>query len=122
MALLQKLTRYIQSDSNIQAAFLVGSQARSDCPADEYSDVDTAVVTGAPERYLYADGWLEHIGTPRVSFVEDTFLCGRERRILFESGEDLDIPKMPNCLHAIWSRGSSKIPRNPTRRACTTGR
>lgn len=90
MNLLQTLTQYVQADKDIAAAILIGSQSRSECPADEYSDVDMIIVTGRPERYLADDGWLASIGTPRISFVEDTILGGRERRILFDGGKDLD--------------------------------
>jgi len=91
MSLLKKLTQYIRSDSEIQAAFLIGSRARSDCPADEYSDVDMVIITEQPVRYLDEDRWLASIGAPRISFTEDTFLGGKERRILLEGGADLDL-------------------------------
>ena len=114
MTLLQKLTEYVQSDQAIQAAFLVGSQSRIDRPADEYSDVDFVVITDQPERYLADDGWLASIGAPRISLTEDTILGGKERRILFDGGKDLDfivftgeqVPRIQNReLDGMLARG-----------------
>jgi len=114
MNLLQNLTHHIRADEDIRAAFLVGSRARSDCPADEYSDIDIIAITTQPERYLASDNWLASIGTPRISFIEDTVLGDKERRILFEGGADLDflvftgeqVPRIQNGeLDGMLARG-----------------
>lgn len=76
---------------DIRAAIVLGSRARTDHPADEWSDLDLLIIATAPERYLSRTDWLQHIGTPWITFVEPTATGGgRERRVLFEGGLDVD--------------------------------
>jgi aminoglycoside 6-adenylyltransferase len=62
-----------------------------DPPADTFSDLDLALITTDPDRYLRDAGWLEHIGTPWLTFVERQATgAGLERRALFERDLDVD--------------------------------
>ena len=62
-----------------------------DLPADAFSDLDLALITTDPDRYLRDAGWLEHIGTPWLTFVERQATgTGLERRALFEKDLDVD--------------------------------
>ena len=88
--LLSKFNTWANSNPNIRLAFIVGSRARQDCPADEWSDLDLAIVTNNPDEILISDDWLDHIGTPKISFIENTLCNGKERRILFDIGLDVD--------------------------------
>ena len=78
-------------------AFVVGSRARVvDHPADEWSDLDIALVVTDPEHYLSAVSWVESIGNPWLTFVEAA--AGSplmERRVLFEGGLDVDFLLIP---------------------------
>jgi aminoglycoside 6-adenylyltransferase len=74
---------------------LVGSRARTDVPADEWSDVDLVLVVEEPARYLDDTGWLRELGTPIATFVEPTLMGQRERRVLWEDGLDVDLPILP---------------------------
>jgi len=105
VTLLQKLTQYLQASEMIQAAFIVGSQARSDCPADQYSDIDIIVITTAPQQYFNSDDWLATIGVSCISVIEDSFLGGKARRILFDCGTDLDFLVFAKELVANISAG-----------------
>jgi aminoglycoside 6-adenylyltransferase len=62
-----------------------------DPPADAFSDLDLTLITTDPDRYLRDAGWLEHIDTPWLTFVEPQATgAGLERRSLFERDLDLD--------------------------------
>lgn len=70
---------------------MLGSRARVDPPADTFSDLDLALITTDPDRYLRDAGWLEHIDTPWLTFVEPQATgTGLERRALFERDLDVD--------------------------------
>ena len=49
---------------------MVGSAARADCPADEWSDLDLIMVATDPLPYLSSADWAEDLGEPWVSTVE----------------------------------------------------
>ncbi len=77
---------------DIRAAFVIGSRARVDHPADVWSDLDIVVVTANPERYLGDAAWLAAIGVLWLTFVETTAVGdGRERRVLFADTYGLDV-------------------------------
>jgi aminoglycoside 6-adenylyltransferase len=62
-----------------------------DPPADAFSDLDLTLITTDPDRYLRDAGWLEHIDTPWLTFVERQAPgAGLERRVLFERDLDVD--------------------------------
>jgi aminoglycoside 6-adenylyltransferase len=95
--LLERLVSWAQAEDDLRAAILIGSRARMDHPADEWSDLDLLLVVrdaaapaGAP-RYIDEAGWLAQLGTPWLTFVEKTG-DGRalERRVLFAGGLDAD--------------------------------
>ncbi len=54
---------------DIRAAIVIGSRARVERPADEWSDLDIIVFTTAPEYYLSKVDWLENIGTPLLNYL-----------------------------------------------------
>jgi aminoglycoside 6-adenylyltransferase len=81
---------------DVHAAVVVGSQARSDAPADRWSDLDVFLVVDDPEPYLSAGGWVDEFGSPVLTFVEGTAVGDeRERRVLYETGEDVDLAVVP---------------------------
>ncbi|MEM2906282.1 MAG: aminoglycoside 6-adenylyltransferase [Candidatus Bathyarchaeia archaeon] len=89
--LIARFTAWAQSQPDIRAAVIVGSQARVDHPADEWADLDLILVTADPDRYLSSTEWLENIGNPWLAFLEKTATGEEwERRVLFEGGLDVD--------------------------------
>jgi aminoglycoside 6-adenylyltransferase len=78
---------------DVRAAFIVGSQVRADVPADRWSDLDLVLFVDDP-RVLQEDAtWVEEFGTPLLNFLEPTAFGDRvERRVLYETGEDVDFP------------------------------
>jgi aminoglycoside 6-adenylyltransferase len=81
---------------DVRAAVLVGSQARTDTPADRWSDLDVILLVDDPEAYAADAGWVEEFGTPVLTFLEPTAVSDqRERRVLYDTGEDVDFPLIP---------------------------
>jgi hypothetical protein len=90
-ALLHEIGGWAAARADVHAAVLVGSQARTDTPADEYSDADVVLFVDDPAPYVESAAWLEAFGTPLLTFIEGTATRGQlERRVLFESGLDVD--------------------------------
>jgi aminoglycoside 6-adenylyltransferase len=82
--------------ADVKAAVVVGSHARSDVPADRWSDLDVILLVDDPEPYAADATWVEEFGRPVLTFLEETPLSGqRERRVLYEGGEDVDLPLFP---------------------------
>jgi aminoglycoside 6-adenylyltransferase len=91
-ALVERLVAWVAGRPDVEAAVIVGSRARRDHPADPWSDVDLVLVTDHPERFLDDATWLAELGRPILSYRERTAVGGeRERRVLFEGGQDLDV-------------------------------
>jgi aminoglycoside 6-adenylyltransferase len=89
---LTTFVRWAEPRDDVHAVLLVGSRARTDTPADEWSDVDLALVVDEPDRYLGDERWIVAFGRPLLTFLEPTAV-GRafERRVLYEGGLDVDI-------------------------------
>ncbi len=80
----------------VRAVVLVGSRARTDVPADAWSDYDFVVVVDDDAPFLSSDEWLAELGPVLLSFVEEAAAGGvRERRVLFADGVDADFTFIP---------------------------
>jgi aminoglycoside 6-adenylyltransferase len=88
--LIARIAAWAEADENIRAVLIIGSRARSDHPADDWSDLDLAVLAEDPDRYATSSDWLAQIGEAWLTFVEPTPDGGRERRALFAGGLDVD--------------------------------
>lgn len=94
--LIERFIEWAKMEDNVRAALVIGSRARVDHPADEWSDLDVIILAQDPGPYVSETGWLENIGEPWLSFVEAT-PDGKEfeRRVLFEPGLDVDFVPSP---------------------------
>lgn len=98
-AIIDRFTSWAQGNSDVQAAIVIGSRARTDHPADPWSDLDIVTFADDPARLLEDRSWLERLGEPAITFVHGTPIGGfAERRVLFRNGCDLDIPILPASL------------------------
>ena len=78
---------------DVRAVLVVGSQARTDTPADRWSDLDAVLFVDDPARLVDDESWVGEFGTPVLTFLEPTAIGERvERRVLYEHGEDVDFP------------------------------
>lgn len=94
--LIARFTAWAEQAENVRAAVIIGSRARTDHPADEWSDLDIIILADDPEPYWQTAAWLQHIGTPWLTFVEPTpDGRGFERRVLFAPGLDVDFVPSP---------------------------
>ncbi|WP_210367275.1 aminoglycoside 6-adenylyltransferase [Bacillus sp. REN3] len=89
--LVSRFVSWAQEQEEIEAAIIIGSRARSELPADEWSDLDIIVLTGQPEKYIYSEEWLEEIHPYSITFLEKTTIGdGIERRVMFDPYLDVD--------------------------------
>ncbi len=94
----ERFVAWANTRQDIRAAIVIGSRARVERPADEWSDLDLVFFTANPEYYLSKTDWLESIGNPLLTFVQNTPTGGqRERRVLFDSGLDVDFTIVSNA-------------------------
>jgi aminoglycoside 6-adenylyltransferase len=78
---------------DVRGALVVGSQARAESPADRWSDLDIVLFVDDPQALAADESWVASFGTPVLTFLEATaFGGGVERRVLYETGEDVDFP------------------------------
>ncbi len=104
--LINRFIQWAQREDNVRTAVVVGSRARLECPADEWSDLDILLFANDSEPYWQAEDWVHQIGRPWLIFTEPTpDGQGVEWRVLFEGGWDADlIPGSVDGLQAILGR------------------
>jgi aminoglycoside 6-adenylyltransferase len=94
--LIERLARWARQRGDVHVLMVVGSQARSDHAADEFSDVDVILTVDDPDVFLGQSEWLGEIGPVITDVVESTAFGGMsERRVLFASGRDVDFSIVP---------------------------
>lgn len=94
--LIERFVAWAQTRPDIRAAIVLGSRARVERPADEWSDLDIVILVTDPKPYLTSADWLKHIGNVWITFVEPTATGGEmERRVLFNGGLDVDFSIIP---------------------------
>jgi aminoglycoside 6-adenylyltransferase len=81
----ERIVAWARERDDIRAVLVVGSWARSDHPADEWSDLDIGFTTTHPERYLASDEWLAEIADVWLMYPDPG---GVTRHVLFEGGLD----------------------------------
>jgi aminoglycoside 6-adenylyltransferase len=96
---LAQIVAWANHRDDVQAAILLGSQARTEHKADEWSDIDVVLVVDDPDHYLGSSAWLAGLGSPLLTFVQPAALGGGlERRVLFRSGMDVDFAFVPAAV------------------------
>ncbi|MGR6318205.1 aminoglycoside 6-adenylyltransferase [Micromonospora soli] len=115
-SLLAAIAMWAQQRHDIRAALVVGSHARADVPADQWSDIDIVIVVDDPTTYATDGSWLTTFGRPLLTFTEPTAVGGFiERRVLFDTGQDVDFALLPSAAveqigtdpeaATVWGRG-----------------
>ena len=91
-----RIAEWAAGEENVRAAALVGSRARVDVPADEWSDFNIVLFARDPAALLVRDDWVATFGRPRLTFLEPTAVGEQlERRVLYEDGTDVDFAIVP---------------------------
>jgi len=89
--IIDNFMQYGKTCQDFKASIIIGSRARAEEPADEWSDLDIVLFTENHESYIENTQWLENIGNFTITFVENTPIAdSKERRVLFEDGLDVD--------------------------------
>jgi len=89
----ERFVAWAQTRPDIRAAIVVGSWARVDHPADEWSDLDVGFTTTDPQRYLSKTDWIEDIAPTWVTYPDPG---GVVRHVLFEGGLDAGFAVLAN--------------------------
>lgn len=110
-AALDRLVQWLSAREDVRAAVLVGSQARSEVPADEWSDTDVLVLTTDPAALLDGDEWVtDAFGEAVLSYTEPTAVADlRERRVLLPDGSDFDVIPVPVEMVALLLAGGPAL-------------
>lgn len=86
----ESIIRHAEHDEDIRAIVAIGSSARVDVKADEYSDLDLIVVTEDPETW-YSGEYPDRFGKRSISFIETTLGGIREIRSIYDEDKDVDL-------------------------------
>lgn len=102
-AALDRMIAWLSVREDVRAAVLMGSRARTDVPADEWSDTDVLVMITDPAALLDGDEWVtEAFGEAVLSYTEPTPMAGlRERRVLLPDGTEIDVTPVPVEMAAL---------------------
>lgn len=100
--LTERLTAWATATPDVRAALILGSRARTDHPADEWSDLDVLVFAHNHEQFIHSADWATALAPHWLTFVERAG-DGKtwERRTLYEGGLDVDVALNP----AEWLEG-----------------
>jgi len=90
-----KFAAWADAQPDIRAAFVLGSRARTQQPADEWSDLDIGIITTDAERYIRDAGWVAGFGAVWLTFLERTPGGDFERRVLYQGALDVDFVPIP---------------------------
>jgi aminoglycoside 6-adenylyltransferase len=94
--IIDRFVAWADTREDIVAAIIVGSRARTDHPADAWSDLDLVIFATNPAALLDEARWLETMGVPLITFREPTAVgIWEERRVLFANGCDADFSVLP---------------------------
>lgn len=102
-ALFHQIIEYAAICDEIRGLAVVGSSARTQQPADQWSDIDLILVARCPDQFLHSSGWLRQIAEPWMVTVErDPRGKVIEKRVLFRNGVDVDfIVLSPDDMQAL---------------------
>jgi len=101
---LDRIASWAQNRDDVNLILLLGSQARADDPADQFSDVDIVLGCLEPRRYLDYGDWIGALDKPLLTFVEPTATGGElERRVLFANGLDVDVSLIAMATLRLWA-------------------
>ena len=85
-----QFVRWARSEENIRAAFVVGSRARQEHGADEWSDLDIILFARNPEDYLDRLDWIEAFHPIWLTLQQKTVAGDPERLVIFAGGYQTD--------------------------------
>lgn len=113
--ILSKMVAWGAARGDVRAIAVVGSRARTDHPADPWSDLDVMVMARWPSRYLSGPDWLAEIETPWLAIREPTAIGGQEIFLItFEGGTKVDLVVVSSVAFSLASRVLETLGRHPS--------
>ncbi len=92
------VTDWAREREDVWALLLVGSHARREVPADRWSDLDLIFIIEDPKPYHDDASWVEEFGVPLVTFLEPKPDGHSDRRVIYETGEEVDFVLFPGAV------------------------
>lgn len=94
--LTARVAAWAEAQHDIRGVLIVGSRARTEHPADAWSDLDLVIFATDPRVYLDDASWPARFGEVWLTFLEETAVGGGvERRVLYRGGLDVDYSIFP---------------------------
>jgi aminoglycoside 6-adenylyltransferase len=94
--IIKQFFTWAKGQSDIRCAAIIGSRARSDHPADEWSDLDFVIFADNPQAYVESGDWVRKFGTVVLTFSEPAAEgSAQERRVMYAGGLDVDFAFFP---------------------------
>jgi aminoglycoside 6-adenylyltransferase len=91
----QNIATWAAKETGISAAVAVGSRARLDPPADEWSDLDVMLFMHDPASHVHRTDWVAEIGEPIMAIPGRTVNNDPERLVIFSGGYNVDFVFLP---------------------------
>jgi hypothetical protein len=85
-----RFTAWARDEEPLRAAIVVGSQARTDHPADPWSDLDIILFANDVETYLHSTAWFESFAPVWVKIHSRTVAGEPEHLVLYAGGLQVD--------------------------------
>jgi aminoglycoside 6-adenylyltransferase len=112
---LSRLVAWGTDRRDLRAIAVVGSRARSDHPADPWSDLDVIVMVRRPRRYLERSHWIAEIETPWLVVREPTVVGGQQiLHITFEGGTKVDLVVVSSTAFSLAMRAVQVLKLHPS--------
>lgn len=86
----KRIREWGQAQPDVRAIVVVGSQARRDRPADQYSDLDLILFAGDPQTLAAQPDWLKAFGVIWSAALDHTGAGEVEWLVLFDGGLKAD--------------------------------
>ncbi|MEJ2239651.1 MAG: aminoglycoside 6-adenylyltransferase [Gemmatimonadales bacterium] len=113
--ILSKTVSWGAGRDDLRAIAVVGSHARSDHPADPWSDLDLIFMARQPKRYLDQADWVAEIETPWLAVLEPTVVGGeRIFHITFAGGTKVDLVVVSSLAFSLAGRALATLRRHPS--------
>ena len=97
--ILDSFLAWAAAEPALRAAAVIGSRARSDHPADQWSDLDLLLFVTDMQPFVDDERWAGQMGPVWLSFLERTpDGAAWERRVLYAGGLDVDFALNPD----VW--------------------
>lgn len=111
-ALEARFTAWARQCKDVRAAIVVGSRARTDHPADEWADLDVAILTTAPASYHRDTSWIAEIAEVWAVSNDPS---GVTYHVLFAGGLDAGIAVIPATPVKLATRVVPTLRKVPSR-------